>query len=318
MKVSCNVIRDLLPLYAEKLTSPDSNQLVEEHLTDCPECTRQLSVMQKTAPIPVEADTDALEKIRRVMRKRWMLTALTAVLLVVTIVCQGVLLLDATVYLTPEQAVESVEVKENGDLFIRATGYVNGYAATSMGESEDAWGIVATSNLQKLWFGSRENSIVPYEELPELVKYDMSEEDYHFASGMTIPAGVKTVWYCDGNTGKADTLLWGEGEIPQRPILAVEHEFVMYHALLLTLAVLCGMAAYLLRKKRFASVGIYLAMAFASVSVSTFVVSAGQLVSRYGEFTEHVLEGITVAPLMFFTLVCGYQLYRLVKKDRIV
>lgn len=75
MKVSCNVIRDLLPLYAEKLTSPDSNQLVEEHLTDCPECTRQLSVMQKTAPIPVEADTDALEKIRRVMRKRWMLTA---------------------------------------------------------------------------------------------------------------------------------------------------------------------------------------------------------------------------------------------------
>ena len=311
MKVSCNVIRDLLPLYAEKLTSPDSNRLVEEHLTDCPECSRQLSVMQKAAPMPVEVDTDPLEKIRQVMRKRWVLTALTAVLLVVTIVCQGVLLLDATVYLTPEQAVESVEVKENGDLFIHATGYVNGYSATSMGETEDAWGIVATSNLQKLWFGSRENSIVPYEELPELVKHDMSGEDYRFASGMTIPAGVKTVWYCDGNTGKADTLLWGEGEIPQRPILSVGHEFVVYHALLLTLAVLSGVAAYLLRKKWFASVGVYLAMAFASVSVSTFVVSAGQLVSRYGEFMEHVQEGLLCAIPMFLTLVCGYQLYRL-------
>lgn len=311
MKVSCNVIRDLLPLYAEKLTSSDSNQLVEAHLTDCPECSRQLSMMQQAAPVPVEVGTGALNKIRQVMRRRWVLTALTAVLLVVTLVCQGVLLLDATVYLTPEQAVESVEVRENGDIFIRSTGYVNGYSGTSMGESEDAWGIVATSNLQKLCFGSRENSIVPYEELPELVKYDMSEEDYHFASGMTIPAGVKTVWYCDGNTGKADTLLWGEGEIPQRPILSVGHEFVVYHAVLLALAVLSGVAAYLLRKKRFASVGVYLAMAFASVSVSTFVVSAGQLVSRYGEFTEHVQEGITVAPLMFFTLVCGYQLYRL-------
>ena len=313
MNVSCNVIQDLLPLYAEKLTSPDSNRLVEEHLTDCPECSRQLSVMQKAAPMPVEVDTDPLKKIRQVMRKCWVLTALTAVLLVVTIVCQGVLLLDATVYLTPEQAVESVEVKENGDLFIHATGYVNGYSATSMGESDDAWGIVATSNLQKLWFGSRENSIVPYEELPELVKHDMSEEDYHFASGMTIPAGVKAVWYCDGDTGMAQTRLWGNGdEQPtQESILSVGHEFVVYHALLLTLAVLSGVAAYLLRKKRFASVGIYLAMAFASVSVSTFVVSAGQLVSRYGEFTEHVQEGLLCAIPMFLTLVCGYWLYRL-------
>lgn len=311
MNVSCNVIRDLLPLYAEKLTSPDSNRLVEEHLTDCPECSRQLSVMQKAAPMPVEVDTDPLEKIRQIMRKRWALTALTAVLLVVTIVCQGVLLLDATVYLTPEQAVESVEVKENGDLFIHATGYVNGYSATSMGESDDAWGIVATSNLQKLWFGSRENSIVPYEELPELVKYDMSEEDYHFASGITIPAGVITVWYCDGNTGKADTLLWGREEQPQEPIMAVGYEFVVYHGVLLGLALLSGLAAYLLRKKRFGCAGIYCAMAFASVSVSTFVVSAGQLVSRYGEFTEHVQEGLLCAIPMFLTLVCGYQLYRL-------
>lgn len=311
MNVSCNVIRDLLPLYAEKLTSPDSNQLVEEHLTDCPECSRQLSVMQKAAPMPVEVDTDPLKKIRQVMRKRWVLTALAAVLLVVTIICQGVLLLDATVYLTPEQAVESVEVKENGDLFIHATGYVNGYSATSMGESDDAWGIVATSNLQKLWFGSRENSIVPYEELPELVKYDMSEEDYHFASGITIPAGVKAVWYCDGDTGMADTLLWGREEQPQEPIMAVGYEFVVYHGGLLGLALLSGLAAYLLRKKRFGCAGIYCAMAFASVSVSTFVVSAGQLVSRYGEFTEHVQEGLLCAIPMFLTLVCGYGLYRL-------
>ncbi len=73
MNVSCNVIQDLLPLYAEKLTSPDSNRLVEEHLTDCPECSRQLSLMQKAAPMPVEVDTDPLEKIRQVMRKRWVL-----------------------------------------------------------------------------------------------------------------------------------------------------------------------------------------------------------------------------------------------------
>ena len=312
MNVSCNVIRDLLPLYAEKLTSPDSNRLVEEHLTDCPECSRQLSLMQKAAPMPVEVDTDPLEKIRQIMRKRWALTALTAVLLVVTIVCQGVLLLDATVYLTPEQAVESVEVKENGNIVLHMTGYVNGYGMDTLDETGTVWGIVATSNLQKLLFESRE-SYDAYMQLAGSDTDNIAQEAEYYPGTLTIPAGVKAVWYCDGDTGMAQTRLWGNGdEQPtQESILSVGHEFVVYHALLLTLAVLSGVAAYLLRKKRFASVGIYLAMAFASVSVSTFVVSAGQLVSRYGEFTEHVQEGLLCAIPMFLTLVCGYWLYRL-------
>ena len=310
MNVSCNVIRDLLPLYAEKLTSPDSNRLVEEHLTDCPECSRQLSLMQKAAPMPVEVDTDPLEKIRQVMRKRWALTALTAVLLVVTIVCQGVLLLDATVYLTPEQAVESVEVKENGNIVLHMTGYVNGYGMDTLDETGTVWGIVATSNLQKLLFESRE-SYDAYMQLAGSDTDNIAQEAEYYPGTLTIPAGVKTVWYCDGDTGMADTLLRGREEQPQEPIMAVGYEFVVYHGVLLGLALLSGLAAYLLRKKRFGCAGIYCAMAFASVSVSTFVVSAGQLVSRYGEFTEHVQEGLLCAIPMFLTLVCGYWLYRL-------
>ena len=38
MKLDCDVIRDLLPLYAEKLASPASSALVEQHLAACPAC----------------------------------------------------------------------------------------------------------------------------------------------------------------------------------------------------------------------------------------------------------------------------------------
>ena len=31
MKLPCELIRDLLPLYAEHLTSPETGQLIEEH-----------------------------------------------------------------------------------------------------------------------------------------------------------------------------------------------------------------------------------------------------------------------------------------------
>ena len=42
MKLECDVIRDLLPLYAEKLASPASSALVEQHLAACPACRAEL------------------------------------------------------------------------------------------------------------------------------------------------------------------------------------------------------------------------------------------------------------------------------------
>ena len=47
MKMECEVIRDLLPLYAEKIASPATNALVEQHLAECPDCRAQLEQMEK-------------------------------------------------------------------------------------------------------------------------------------------------------------------------------------------------------------------------------------------------------------------------------
>ena len=47
MKLECDVIRDLLPLYAEKLASPASSALVEQHLAACPACRAELERMEK-------------------------------------------------------------------------------------------------------------------------------------------------------------------------------------------------------------------------------------------------------------------------------
>ena len=46
MKLECDVIRDLLPLYAEKLASPASSALVEQHLAACPACRAELERMK--------------------------------------------------------------------------------------------------------------------------------------------------------------------------------------------------------------------------------------------------------------------------------
>ena len=46
MKNSCDVIRDLLPLYADDACSQDSRKMVEEHLAECAECGGMLRRLQ--------------------------------------------------------------------------------------------------------------------------------------------------------------------------------------------------------------------------------------------------------------------------------
>ncbi len=42
MKISCEIIKDLLPLYHDQVCSEESNQLVEEHLKQCNQCKKEL------------------------------------------------------------------------------------------------------------------------------------------------------------------------------------------------------------------------------------------------------------------------------------
>ena len=47
MNMDCEVIRDLLPLYADDVCSEGSKKIVEEHLPECPECSALLENLRK-------------------------------------------------------------------------------------------------------------------------------------------------------------------------------------------------------------------------------------------------------------------------------
>ena len=83
MKLEYDVIRDLLPLYAEKLASPASSALVEQHLAECPACRAQLEQMEKPVPVQPEPQPDApLRSIRKTLQKKSIRIAAAAVLAV--------------------------------------------------------------------------------------------------------------------------------------------------------------------------------------------------------------------------------------------
>ena len=85
MKISCNIILDLLPLYAEDLASEETRALVDEHLCDCMDCTNYLGSLKQGTPIPVENTPESLEKVKKTILRRRILSVMAALLTLITL-----------------------------------------------------------------------------------------------------------------------------------------------------------------------------------------------------------------------------------------
>ena len=81
MKLPCAVTRDLLPLYAEKMVEAETKELIEQHLTDCPECRKKLSELETGMGMPVDS-VQPLQTLKKEIRKRRRCAAVIAALCV--------------------------------------------------------------------------------------------------------------------------------------------------------------------------------------------------------------------------------------------
>ncbi len=96
----CGIVKDLLPLYAEKLASEESAAFVKEHLETCEDCRKAYEEMKA----PVETDAAApLVAVRKTVKKRGLLIAGTIACLV------AALLLGAFARLKKPISIHSTE-----------------------------------------------------------------------------------------------------------------------------------------------------------------------------------------------------------------
>ena len=82
MDKNCNIVNDLLPLYVDDVLSDDSKQFVEEHLSSCDTCKKQLEKMKiDVTTLPKDKDVKPFKKIRRKLITRLILIVVLAVAL---------------------------------------------------------------------------------------------------------------------------------------------------------------------------------------------------------------------------------------------
>ena len=230
MNLSCDIIRDLLPLYTEELASEDSRAAVEAHLRECEGCRNACREMKKSPVIIPEAP--GLETVRRGLWKRRLLTALCAVLTVCMAGCWFLSWLTAPIYLEPS-VITQIQDNRDGTVTLHMDAAAVGrqtfqieFQPTEVGETVTIW----TSR----W-----------------LEYTWSEPIPRPLS-ITLSVTHNGIYYFTGVDGEEDLLIY---ENPQKfingggmslPRLYLSFYFMMGLGIG-SLLVLCGL---LLRKKR--------------------------------------------------------------------
>ena len=97
-KLDCRIIQDLLPSYVDGLTSNYTNQEIEAHLKDCPECSRVLVRMREPDDVITvnEREVDFMKKIKKTVIK-WKTISGTSILLLFLIITAAIMLYERMV-----------------------------------------------------------------------------------------------------------------------------------------------------------------------------------------------------------------------------
>lgn len=92
--MNCDIIRDLLPLYADGLACEESSLQIEEHTAHCPACKKLLDEMTAALePEPMDEEQKAMEILQKHYKKQRRKTVLAwvATLLAVVLVIWGMM-----------------------------------------------------------------------------------------------------------------------------------------------------------------------------------------------------------------------------------
>lgn len=93
MKLNCDIIRDLLPLYCDGVCSPASEKAVKEHLDECNICKAVHDDLKKEDNIPViEEQEKTKANIFKKIRKKILTTRIIAVIITIAITIGAALL----------------------------------------------------------------------------------------------------------------------------------------------------------------------------------------------------------------------------------
>lgn len=306
MEINCNVIKDILPLYADDLVCTETKGVVEAHLDCCESCKQTLKAMRFQPQVGCEAMMAGMKRVSTEIHKAKVWTVTTAVLLVVTVAVSLIVFLTFPVWASAEDAIEKVECLDDGSIKVYFTEQCGGIIST--GRHGDH-GILCN---KVRWDGLFSRN------LPD----GMNDASYgHFTIiGNTVVDGETTrfakdnnLWYINSQNGTADTLIWNSGDAAEG-IQMLEMSYILLMVVVCVAAAFAvtALAGILLRNRPCGLAFQNRAAVFGSFCLSSLIVTSGKFMV-YEEFWMKMSVIAILTVLMSATVLCWLHLSRLKK-----
>lgn len=150
----CNIIKDLLPLYADEVCSEDSREMVQEHISVCKDCKQELEDYRYNTGLP-EVPTDvAIKKFKKKMNKKNLTKIVVSVIICLNIILGGMFALFFPEFKVPyseDLMTAKIPVDSGIDVWVNLPNFTQIYAV-SQTNPEDENGIdIYLTVTRNLW-----------------------------------------------------------------------------------------------------------------------------------------------------------------------
>lgn len=84
-KISCNIIRDLIPSYVDEICSEESRNLVDEHIKNCMDCHTHLELLQNTMFTDEKGEKEKVSYLKKIKKfyAKWQIISLAFLMMTV-------------------------------------------------------------------------------------------------------------------------------------------------------------------------------------------------------------------------------------------
>ena len=151
MKISCNMIRDILPLYVEDMASQDTRDLVEEHIASCENCKKRLEEMRTFEEPPVDIDIAPLRSIQNTLRKKKLQTIILSVMVTLVFALVTIAYLTTPAYISYNENAVSIIEKDDGTVLLNFSEEVSGYNVNQYLAADNSGYVYDITTWETIW-----------------------------------------------------------------------------------------------------------------------------------------------------------------------
>lgn len=219
MKLTCDTIKDMLPLYVENIACHDTCVLVEEHIESCENCEKELASLRDKSSPPIDTNILPLKRIQSLLSKQKFLTIILSVIVTITIAILVIGYLTTPEYFSYVKSGVNIMETEDKTVLVDFKGKVSGYSIEKY-YSDDGKGyvyhIAAWNNYWNRFLNKK-----------NIAKFVLNPDE----------EAVLSVYY-SSNDGNEDTLVYGTGQVPYGGMISLPRLTLGYYAYIAAFIVL--------------------------------------------------------------------------------